>query len=74
MNLTEGKCSCIIPDLAVDTYEITAIYNGDNNYIASNSSCNVTVSKATPHISVSVDNEVIGEFSTVYVNVVIFLI
>ncbi len=57
VTLINGKFNGSIPDLATGDYNITVIYNGDNNYNGSECRSNVTINKADPQVTVDIGSE-----------------
>ncbi|MCQ2964238.1 MAG: Ig-like domain-containing protein, partial [archaeon] len=59
--LSDGKCNCSIPNLNIGDYNITVIYNGDNNYTSIENSTILTVIPKSINMSAVINNATYGD-------------
>ena len=69
LNLTDGSVTFNIPDLAVGTYTVEAVYSGDANYSSINGMNVFEVSPAVSNVTIQVANITYGD--TEYANITI---
>ena len=67
--INDGKVTFTIADLAYGTYNITATYAGDDNFLKSNMTSNMSVSKHGSFVIVSVGDIKVGENANITVSV-----
>ena len=58
--LNNSEATFIIPDLIARDYEVTAIYAGDSNYLASDAKANFTVNKIDPNMNATAGDVIVG--------------
>ena len=66
--LNNGVARFTISDLSARDYEVTAIYNGDENYLASQNTAKFTVSKLNLDVIVTAQNITAGSTENIEIN------
>jgi len=69
VNVTDGEGKLTVKDLINGTYSIKATYIGDDQYLESNSTDTVTLSKVKSSVSVTADDITIGEKAVIEITV-----
>ena len=68
--IVDGKVTFTVSDLAYGTYNVTAIYSGDNKFLGSNITSSISVAKHDSFVVVSVVDIKVGDNATITVNIV----
>lgn len=65
--IIDGKSYLVLSNLDAGSYEVNAIFEGDNNYYPNKNSTNFNVEKSNPSLRIDVNDIIEGEDAIIYV-------